>query len=124
MISMDARATVWKIVEISAAHCIPNHPGKCARPHGHNYKIEVGIAGDINPETGMVKDFYEVKQDIAETIEGPCDHQDLNKVYPGLLTTAENLAVLWLAALRARDPRYCAIRVWETASCLAEVTTR
>lgn len=114
-------ATVWKRLEISAAHHIPNHPGKCREPHGHNYVIEVAVHGEILDETGMVKDFYEIKEDIKSVIDVPCDHKDLNLVYPGMLTTAENLASEWLRELRERDSRYSSIRVYETSSSFVEV---
>lgn len=125
----DARArlssptvTIWKRIEISAAHHIPNHPGKCRHPHGHNYVIEVGIRGPVNSETGMVKDFFEVKQDLVDIIDRPCDHKDLNEVYPDMLTTAENLASCWLYDLRERDRRYQVVRVYETSTSWVEAT--
>lgn len=116
-----AEATIWKRIVISAAHHIPNHPGKCANPHGHNYVIEVGIQGPVNLITGMVKDFYEVKKDLAEVIDVPCDHKDLNDVYPNILTTAENLATMWLQQLIKRDSRYEVVRVFETPDSWCEV---
>lgn len=112
--------TVWKEISISCAHMIPNHPGKCKNLHGHNYRIQVGVSGPVNKQTGMVKDFYEIKADLAAVIDGPCDHRYLNDVYPEMLTTAENLAGMWLIQLRALDPRYYAVRVYETDTCWAE----
>jgi 6-pyruvoyltetrahydropterin/6-carboxytetrahydropterin synthase len=115
--------TITKRIRISAAHHIPNHPGKCARPHGHNYTIEVSMTGQVSFRTGFVRDFYLIKQDLHDVIEDVCDHQDLNAIYPYLLTTAENLAIVWLTALVRRDPRYSSIRVYETDDCWAEVHT-
>lgn len=111
---------VTKIVNICAAHQIPNHWGKCARPHGHNYRIEVTAEGEVNPSTGMVHDFYHIKQDVKLVIEDPCDHQDLNQVYPNMITTAENLAMVWLDQLHSINPVYRHIRVWETDSGYVE----
>lgn len=116
-----SEAMVIKRIKISCAHSIPNHPGKCAREHGHNYTIEVGVQGPINATTGMVKDFYTIKQDLHEVIDEPCDHRNLNLVYPGILTTAENLACLWLQELITRDSMYTFIRVYETDDCFVEV---
>lgn len=115
------QAAVWKRIEISAAHHIPNHKGKCAREHGHNYVVEIGVVGPVNPETGMVKDFYDIKTDIDLVIVQPCDHRDLNQVYKGMLTTAENLAVTWLQQLRKLDDRYTVVRVFETSTSFVEV---
>lgn len=109
-----AQAVVYKEIRISCAHMIPNHPGKCARLHGHNYTIVVGVEGEIQPSTGMVKDFYEISYDLKKVIDEPCDHQYLNDIYPDMLTTAENLARHWLTQLFERDARYSTIRVFET----------
>jgi len=116
-----AEATIWKRITISAAHWIPNHPGKCKNLHGHNYIVEVGIQGPVNPMTGMVKDFYEVKNDLSEVIDKPCDHKCLNDVYGSMLTTAENLAAMWLYELIKRDSRYEVVRVYETPDSWCEV---
>lgn len=116
-----SEALIWKRLRICAAHSIPNHPGKCKNLHGHNYVIEVGIKGQVSDVTGMVKDFYEVKNDLTTVIDGPCDHKNLNDVYPDMLTTAENLATLWLRRLMALDRRYYMIRVYETDDCWVEV---
>jgi len=113
-------ASVTKRIRICAAHHIPNHRGKCARPHGHNYTIDVTATGEINPETGMVIDFYDMKEHLKFVIESPCDHQDLNLVYPDLITTAENLAIRWLYEMCQLDGRYASIRVYETDDCYAE----
>jgi 6-pyruvoyltetrahydropterin/6-carboxytetrahydropterin synthase len=113
--------TLRKLVRIEAAHCIANHPGKCARPHGHSYVIEVFIKGRVDQETGMVKDFYEIKEDCNQVIE-VCDHRDLNEMFPDMLTTAENLALYFLGELRVRDWRYICVRVHETATGYAEAS--
>jgi 6-pyruvoyltetrahydropterin/6-carboxytetrahydropterin synthase len=108
-----------KTLRMECAHHIPNHPGKCARPHGHSYVVEVFIRGEIDPKTGMIKDFYDIKADL-EVIIGWCDHLDLNGCYSDMLTTAENLSVRWLTDLRKIDERYVGVRVHETESGCAE----
>jgi len=72
----------------------------------------------------MVIDFYNMRQHINAVIDAPCDHQDLNLVYPEMLTTAENLATTWLQALRQRDVRYTAVKVWETSTASATASVR
>jgi 6-pyruvoyltetrahydropterin/6-carboxytetrahydropterin synthase len=98
---------------IDAAHLIDNHPGKCKRLHGHTYKIEVLVDGEVDPKTGMVLDFGFIKEDFRTAIDLVADHQFLNEVYPDMLTTAENLAVRWLTDLRVLNQAYVGIRVWE-----------
>ncbi len=75
--------------------------GKCASPHyhGHNYKLEVAVTGDINPMTGMVINFDELKKIVQEHIILELDHKNLNldaDFLKGEITTAENLArLIW-----------------------------
>jgi len=70
--------------------------GKCNNPnwHGHNYVIEVTVAGDPDPETGYVIDLGILKSIIREKILDPCDHKNLNLEVPfleGINPTSENL---------------------------------
>lgn len=71
--------------------------GKCNHPnwHGHNYTLEVTIAGEVNPETGFVIDLSRLKRIIREKVLEPCDHRNLNIDVPfleGIIPSTENLA--------------------------------
>jgi 6-pyruvoyltetrahydropterin/6-carboxytetrahydropterin synthase len=71
--------------------------GKCARPHGHghNYHLEVRVAGEIDPKTGMLVDLDVLQQAIADYVVEPFDHTFLNKDIPyfaEVVPTAENIA--------------------------------
>ena len=70
--------------------------GKCNYPnwHGHNYIIEVTVAGSPDPETGYVIDLGDLKLIINEKVLEPCDHRNLNIDVPfleGVIPTSENL---------------------------------
>ena len=70
--------------------------GKCNHPnwHGHNYVIEVTVAGDPDPETGYVIDLSTLKQIIEEQIIEKCDHKNLNldvDFLDGIMPSTENL---------------------------------
>lgn len=54
--------------------------GKCGGQnwHGHNYKIEVSVAGARDPETGFILDLFALKDIIHEKIVEKCDHKNLN----------------------------------------------
>jgi 6-pyruvoyltetrahydropterin/6-carboxytetrahydropterin synthase len=72
--------------------------GKCSNPnfHGHNYELEVGVTGDIDPETGFLIDLKILKAIIKEEVEDPFDHKNLNKevaVFKDLNPTVENIAI-------------------------------
>lgn len=77
----------------AAAHSVRGYAGRCARVHGHNYKIRVEIkANDLN-HLGFVIDYYEVKAVLEKVIE-QLDHYNINDVAPFDVVnpTAENIA--------------------------------
>lgn len=101
--------------------------GPCARPsgHGHNYVLEVTLAGEPDPETGMVVNLKDLKRVLHERIVDDCDHRHLNVDVPwleGVIPTAENLAVAFWRRLEAHvaPARLYAVRVYETDDNVAE----
>ncbi|HYL78896.1 MAG TPA: 6-carboxytetrahydropterin synthase [Bryobacteraceae bacterium] len=75
--------------------------GAAANPsgHGHNYVVEVTLAGDPDPATGMIFDLKQLKDIINKTIVEPMDHRFLNYEVPPfdrIVPTAENVAAeIW-----------------------------
>ncbi len=75
--------------------------GKCNNPHGHGhtYGLEVTVEGPVQPETGWVMDFADLKRVVADRVVRPCDRRNLNVDVPflaGVNPTAENIAVkIW-----------------------------
>ncbi|KAG8141629.1 hypothetical protein E2320_007214 [Naja naja] len=75
--------------------------GKCNNPngHGHNYKVEVTVQGEINPLTGMVISLTDLKAYMEQAIMEPLDHKNLDKDVPyfaGVVSTTEEVAVfIW-----------------------------
>jgi len=88
----------WSVEENESAF------GKCARLHGHNYGLIVEVSGEINPETGMVLNYYDLDDVVNSYIINKYDHRFLNDIKPfsdpGLLTTAENLVTVIRQELR------------------------
>src|SRR5437762_2735443 len=76
-----------------AAHRLPRVPTghKCARLHGHSYRVEVHISGPVNPEYGWVTDFADIKAAFAPVHE-TLDHRYLNEIEGLENPTSENLA--------------------------------
>jgi 6-pyruvoyltetrahydropterin/6-carboxytetrahydropterin synthase len=124
-----------KRVEFCAAHQCVNPRwsaeenrrvfGKCARTHGHNYVLEVTIAGEPAPETGMVMDLKALKDLIGETVVERFDHTHLNLDVPYFrekVPTAENLAVvIWeLLEPRLTGCRLDRVRLSEGDGCVVE----
>lgn len=79
--------------------------GKCSNPnfHGHNYDLEVGVTGTIDPETGYLIDLKILKDMIKREVEDVLDHKNLNievDYFKTINPTAENIAVFIYNQLR------------------------
>lgn len=130
---------IGKRYTFDAAHRLPLHNGKCARPHGHTYTLDLEITGQpitaaLDPEQGMVLDYYKISEIVKREIMDRFDHQDLNKVMrPWFgnmdpeeynLTTAENMVGIFAAILRVALAPYKAnltrVRLCETQTSWAE----
>lgn len=103
--------------------------GKCANLHGHNYVLEVVVAGVVDPSTGYVLDLKELSDVISRRVIEDVDHRNLNTDVDwlkGLIPTAENLAVAFWERLRWELPAGSlrSIRLWETDKNWAEVGER
>ncbi len=122
-------ALLSKTFRFEAAHHLPGHRGKCARLHGHSYKLEVTLRGPVNEAPGqsvhgMVMDFEDVSRIVRSSLLEPLDHQDLNQVL-NIQTTAENLVHwMWDALVAAGLPvtLLYRLRLWETESGYVEIT--
>jgi len=104
-------------LEFSAAHFYHNPKfsaeenrrifGKCNNPHGHghNYVLEVTVAGEPDPQTGMILDLNELKEILDGEVTARFDHRHLNHDVPelaGKIPTCEELVtVIW----RILEPR-------------------
>jgi 6-pyruvoyltetrahydropterin/6-carboxytetrahydropterin synthase len=100
--------------------------GKCVNLHGHNYALDVVVAGKIDNASGYVLDLKLLSELINEQIIRYVDHRNLNTDVPwleGCVTTAENLAVIFWERLKRELPEGTlhSVRVWETDKNWAEV---
>jgi 6-pyruvoyltetrahydropterin/6-carboxytetrahydropterin synthase len=103
--------------------------GKCANLHGHNYVLEVVVAGEIDQATGYVVDLKQLSDVISSRIIEDVDHRNLNTDVPwleGLIPTAENLAAAFWERMRSELPAGSlrSVRLWETDKNWAEVGER
>lgn len=88
--------SLWKEFRFEAAHLLPNVPPghKCARLHGHSFHLEVHLEGPVDPQSGMLVDYADIKAAFAP-LEAQLDHHYLNEI-PGLENpTSENI-VRWV----------------------------
>lgn len=102
----------------SAAHHLRDYEGPCSRMHGHNYRVEITVAGLQPLQNGMLLDFGELKALCDEVLDG-LDHQCLNDLADFALqnVTAENLAAYVYHAIAAKLPfagiKMARVRLWE-----------
>ncbi len=128
---------VTRKVHFNAAHRLHNPErsdewnrrvfGKCNNPnwHGHNYVLEVTVAGEPDPETGYVVDLSELKRIVEEKIVSKCDHANLNldvDFLRGVMPSTENFAVAIWNELAPALPagRLHSVRLHETDRNSAE----
>jgi 6-pyruvoyltetrahydropterin/6-carboxytetrahydropterin synthase len=108
---------VYKEFTIEAAHRLPNVPAghKCARLHGHSFRIAVYVDGPLQPGLGWVMDFGDIKAAFAP-IEEQLDHNYLNDI-PGLENpTSEELAKWLWRRLKPKLPLLSQVLVRETCT--------
>ena len=100
--------------------------GKCANLHGHNYVLEVVVAGEVEPDTGYVLDLKRLSEVIHRRVIQDVDHSNLNTDVPwlqGRIPTAENLALAFWERISSELPEGLlrTVRLWETDKNWAEV---
>jgi 6-pyruvoyltetrahydropterin/6-carboxytetrahydropterin synthase len=132
------KSRIYKEVSFDASHRLLMYTGKCASLHGHRWKVEVWIGGEVDERTGILMDYNMIKEVIERF-----DHQVLlNKSdpmaecltkYQEVITTPGDPTSELLAATIADDlnqaaresglsARVVRIRVWESPSCCAELS--
>ncbi len=106
----------------AAGHALRGYLGKCENCHGHNYKVQLTVTGELLNEIGLLCDFKDVKA-LMKEVTGRLDHQFLNDLEPfrEANPSAENIArylyreigslVAQSSECRAKVSR---VKVWET----------
>jgi 6-pyruvoyltetrahydropterin/6-carboxytetrahydropterin synthase len=116
------RVELTKSYTFEAAHRLPMVPAdhKCARMHGHSFRVEVAVAGEVDERTGWLVDFGDITAVVEPLLKSELDHRTLNEVSGLENPTSEHLC-LWLwKRLRPRIAGLAAITVHET--CAARCT--
>src|SRR6201996_9180897 len=113
---------IFKVFHLEAAHRLPHVPEghKCARLHGHSFKITVTVRGEVDPKLGWILDFAEIAR-AWEPLHAQLDHRFLNEV-PGLENpTSENLARFVFERIRLPGARVFSVGVAETCTSSCSV---
>ena len=113
------------VTHFAAAHQLKMVGEKCENLHGHNWKVEVYVAGENLNTAGVLMDFGEIKKSVAE-IMARLDHKFLNEIEPfhdGYQPSSENIARHIAQELQTsiKDPAITVSRVtaWESENACA-----
>ncbi|MDN5865442.1 MAG: 6-carboxytetrahydropterin synthase QueD [Gammaproteobacteria bacterium] len=108
---------VYKRFQVEAAHRLPNVPAghKCARLHGHSFRIELAVAGEMGNESGWVVDFADIEAAFGP-LYARLDHHYLNDIEGLENPTSENLARWIWQRMKAVLPGLEEVRVSETCN--------
>ena len=139
---------VTKIIEWDMGHRVPNHKSKCRNPHGHRYRLELTLSGELvstagKSDEGMVFDFGDIKQAMVEHVHDIVDHgfmiyegdeqmtaffesqsdSDFKCLVVPFIPTAENIAAWCYDQLKDAFPQGVDIvncRIFETPNSWAD----
>ena len=104
-----------KTFQFEAAHLLPHLPKshKCRRLHGHSFKVEVSVEGEVDRASGWVYDHAEIGAAMRPLI-AQLDHSYLNEVAGLENPTIENMAAWFWKKLAPQCPGLCEIVIHET----------
>ncbi|MFC8044269.1 6-carboxytetrahydropterin synthase QueD [Nocardia sp. NPDC057353] len=107
---------IFREFRFEAAHRLPNVPEghKCARLHGHSYRVQVHLQGEIDPDSGWFMDFGDLKA-AFKPIEAQLDHYYLNDI-EGLENPTSEVLARWIWERLVDQLPLAAIQVRETCT--------
>ena len=115
------RVRLTRDFTFEAAHLLPKAPEghKCRRLHGHSYRVEISVEGEVDPKTGWLIDYGVIAQ-LVEPIRTRLDHYYLNEISGLENATSENLAAWIWEKLKPSLPMLTRITVHETCEARCE----
>jgi len=129
--ALQGTVFITRQVHFNSAHRLHNptksqkwnveHYGLCTNPHwhGHNYVLEVTLAGRPDPDTGYIMDLGALKKLLHEAVVDKCDHRNLNDEVDflrGIIPSTENLVIAFWNEIEPRitaGKLYC-VKLFET----------
>ena len=108
---------IYKEFIFEAAHLLPHVPEghKCGRLHGHSFKVQLFVEGPVDPQTGWIIDFADIKA-AFKPIYDRLDHYYLNEIEGLENPTSENLSRWIWAQLKPTLPLLSKVIVCETCN--------
>jgi 6-pyruvoyltetrahydropterin/6-carboxytetrahydropterin synthase len=97
LVAVETQGSLWRdwlgdVDRLTISFVPVDH--KCHRLHGHSFRVEIHVAGDVNPATGWILDFADIKT-AFKPLHDELDHNYLNEIDGLENPTSENLAV-WI----------------------------
>jgi 6-pyruvoyltetrahydropterin/6-carboxytetrahydropterin synthase len=115
------RVRLTKQFHFEAAHDLPTFPEghKCRRLHGHSFRFDVVVEGEVDPVKGYLIDYGDIKV-VADPIVKQLDHYYLNEI-EGLSNPTSEVIAKWIwDKLRPLLPNLSAVIVYETCTSTCE----
>lgn len=103
--------------------------GKCSNPngHGHNYILEITVAGKTNPDTGFVMDLKDLKELVNLYVIDKVDHKNFNldvEFMKDIIPTSENIAIgIWNQIenkINNNNRKLYSVKIYETVNNIVE----
>lgn len=112
---------IVKEFRFEAAHRLTNvDPAhKCGRLHGHSFRFEVRICGEIDPENGWLMDFGDISSVVKPLVDDYLDHNYLNELDGIKNPTSEALCIWIWERIKPQLPGLCEVVVHETCTARA-----
>ena len=115
-----AIVSVTKEFTFDSCHRLKDYVGACARLHGHTYKLQVSVEGNLS-HNGMVVDFKDLKAIVKSVAVDKYDHSNLNEFFPN--PTAEIMVKQIAVDIMSKLPQgvyLMSCKLWETSTSYAE----
>ncbi len=109
--------TLYKEFSFDSAHRLPHVPDghKCGRLHGHTFKVRLEITGEVDPHTGWVMDFGDIKK-VFKPLYEELDHNYLNDIQ-GLENPTSEVLARWIwQRLKPQLALLSAVEIQETCT--------
>jgi 6-pyruvoyltetrahydropterin/6-carboxytetrahydropterin synthase len=114
---MNMKTSLVKTFTFDSAHRLTKVPAghKCGRLHGHSFRVDVEVTGEVNPETGWYIDYADIKAAVEPLLE-QLDHNYLNEI-EGLTNPTSEVIALWIwERLKKTLPQLSRVTVFETCT--------
>ena len=115
---MSQEVEIVKKYRFEAAHYLPAVPDghKCRRMHGHSFRFELVLRGEVDPSTGWLIDFGDISKIVKPLIENHLDHYLLNEVEGLENPTSEQISIWLWNRIKPNLPLLREIVVHETCT--------